>query len=391
MSQIYIVAGARSPLGAFQGKLSHLTAPELCSITIQETIKRANVSIEDIQQVLIGCVLSAGLKQNPARQAMRLAGMADGTGATTVNKVCGSSMQTVMLADALIKNGQAQLIIAGGMESMSNGPYLLDKARAGYRMGHQKISDHIFVDGLEDAETGLSMGVLAQQMADQRGYSREQMDHLAILSLNRAQDAISQGLFREEIVPVEIKTAKKRDVVENDELPFAANIDKIPLLKPAFKVEGTITAANASSLADGAVALLLASEDMVKAKNLKPLAQIVASTTHSQHPKDFTIAPVGAIESLLTKVGWHIDEVDLWEINEAFALVPLLAIDTLNIDIDKVNIHGGACALGHPLGATGARVILTLIYALKQTGGTKGIAALCIGGGEATAIAIEIV
>lgn len=375
MSQVYIVAGARSPLGAFQGKLSHFTATELCSITIKETIKRANVSIADIQQVLIGCVLSAGLKQNPARQAMRLAGMADGTGATTVNKVCGSSMQTVMLADALIKAGQAQLIIAGGMESMSNAPYLLDKARAGYRMGHQKISDHIFVDGLEDAETGLSMGVLAQQMADQRGYSREQMDHLAILSLNRAQDAISQGLFREEIVPVEIKTAKKLDVVENDESPFAANIGKIPLLKAAFKVEGTITAANASSLADGAVALLLASEDMVKAKNLKPLAQIVASTTHSQHPKDFTIAPVGGIESLLTKVGWHIDEVDLWEINEAFTLVPLLAIDTLNIDIDKVNIHGGACALGHPLGATGARIILTLIYALKQTGGTKGIAA----------------
>ncbi len=390
MTQVFIVNGVRTPLGAFQGKLSSLTAPELSAITIREIIVRAKIAPNDIQDVLIGCVLSAGLKQNPARQAMRLAGLADSTGAITLNKVCGSGMQTVMLAHSMIQAKHADLIIAGGMESMSNAPYLLAKARSGYRMGHGEIKDHMFIDGLEDAETSYSMGTFAQDMAEQKGYRREQMDEFAIFSLKRAQHAISHGCFRQEIVPIHLKTRQGEITIEDDEPPFLAKIDKIPLLKPAFKQNGTITAANASSIADGAASLLIASEKIVREKNLQPLAKIVATATHSQHPAEFTIAPIGAIHKLFYKTGWTVTDVDVWEINEAFAMVTMAAMDEFQIDPEKVNIHGGACALGHPLGATGTRIILTLIHALKRINAKRGIATLCIGGGEATAIAIEI-
>ena len=390
MTDIVIVNGARTAMGGFQGSLSGQTAPELGAATIKAAISRAGLQPNDVEEVIMGCVLSAGLKQGPARQAMRQAGIPDAAGAVTINKLCGSGMKAVMQAADMIKAGSATVVIAGGMESMSNAPYVLPKARAGYRMGHGEIKDHMFLDGLEDAETSRLMGSFAQDMANSKGYTREQMDDFAIRSLKRAQTAITEGYFADEIVPVTVSTRKGDVIVDKDEQPFNANIDKIPTLRPAFAKDGTITAANASSISDGASALVLTSADNATAKGLTPLAKIVAYASNSQHPSEFTIAPVGAIQKVLNKTGWAVAEVDLWEINEAFAMVTMCPIDEFQLDAEKVNINGGACALGHPVGSTGSRIILTLIHALKRTGGKKGIAALCIGGGEATAVAIEL-
>ncbi|HFN6965039.1 TPA: acetyl-CoA C-acyltransferase [Acinetobacter baumannii] len=390
MTDIVIVNGARTALGGFQGSLSGLTAPELGAVTIKEAIARAGLQPTDVEEVIMGCVLPAGLKQGPARQAMRKAGLPDSTGAVTINKLCGSGMKAVMQAADMIKAGSAEIVVAGGMESMTNAPYVLPKARAGYRMGHGEIKDHMFFDGLEDAETGRLMGSFAQDMANTRGYTREQMDDFAIRSLKRAQTAITEGYFKDEIVPVTVSTRKGDVIVDQDEQPLNAKIDKIPSLKPAFAKDGTITAANASSISDGASALVLTSSEVAAQRGLQPLAKIIATASNSQHPSEFTIAPVGAIEKVLKKAGWNAQDVDLWEINEAFAMVTMCPIDDFKLDPEKVNIHGGACALGHPVGSTGSRIILTLIHALKRTGGKKGVAALCIGGGEATAVAIEI-
>ncbi len=390
MTDIVIVNGARTAMGGFQGSLSGLTAPELGAVTIKEAIARAGLQPTDVEEVIMGCVLPAGLKQGPARQAMRKAGLPDSTGAVTINKLCGSGMKAVMQAADMIKAGSAEIVVAGGMESMTNAPYVLPKARAGYRMGHGEIKDHMFFDGLEDAETGRLMGSFAQDMANTRGYTREQMDDFAIRSLKRAQTAITEGYFKDEIVPVTVSTRKGNVIVDQDEQPLNAKIDKIPSLKPAFAKDGTITAANASSISDGASALVLTSSEVAAQRGLQPLAKIIATASNSQHPSEFTIAPVGAIEKVLKKAGWNAQDVGLWEINEAFAMVTMCPIDDFKLDPEKVNIHGGACALGHPVGSTGSRIILTLIHALKRTSGKKGVAALCIGGGEATAVAIEI-
>ncbi|OTG95401.1 thiolase family protein [Acinetobacter sp. ANC 4973] len=388
---IVIVNAVRTAMGGFQGSLSSCTAPDLGAVAIKEVVARSGLQPSDIDEVIFGCVLPAGLKQGPARQAMRQAGLPDATGATTINKICGSGMKAVMQAADAIKAGSAQIVVAGGMESMSNAPYLLEKARAGYRMGHGKIIDHMFQEGLEDAETGLSMGVLAQDMADQKGYTREQQDSFAISSLNKAVTAIHNGYFKAEIVPVTVSGRKGDVIVEQDEQPLNAKADKIPTLRPAFKKDGTITAANASSISDGASALVVTSSDIAAERGLEPIAKVVAYASNSQHPSEFTIAPVGAIEKVLKQTGWTATDVDLWEINEAFAMVTMAAIDAFNLDPSKVNVNGGACSLGHPLGSSGSRIIVTLIHALKRTGGQKGIAALCIGGGEATAIAVELI
>ena len=391
MTDIVIVNGARTAMGGFQGALASVTAPELGAITIKEAIARSGLQPTDVEEVIMGCVLPAGLKQGPARQAMRKAGLPDSTGAVTINKLCGSGMKAVMQAADMIKAGSAEIVVAGGMESMTNAPYILPKARGGFRMGHGEIKDHMFFDGLEDAETGRLMGSFAQDMANTRGYTREQMDDFAIRSLQRAQKAITESYFKDEIVAVPVSSRKGDVIVDQDEQPFNAKIDKIPGLKPAFAKDGTITAANASSISDGASALVLTSSEVAAQRGLQPLAKILATASNSQHPSEFTIAPVGAIEKVLKKAGWNAQEVDLWEINEAFAMVTMCPIDDFKLDAEKVNINGGACALGHPVGSTGSRIILTLIHALKRTGGKKGIAALCIGGGEATAVAIELI
>lgn len=390
MTDIVIVNGARTAMGGFQASLASLTAPDLGAATIQAAISRAGLQPTDIEEVIMGCVLPAGLKQGPARQAMRKAGLPDSTGAVTINKLCGSGMKAVMQAADMIKAGSATYVVAGGMESMTNAPYILPKARGGFRMGHGEVKDHMFLDGLEDAETGRLMGSFAQDMANTKGYTREQMDDFAIRSLKRAQTAVNEGYFTDEIVPVTVSTRKGDVVVDKDEQPFNANIEKIPTLRPAFAKDGTITAANASSISDGASALVLTSADNAAAKGLKPLAKLIAYASNSQHPSEFTIAPVGAIQKVLDKTGWTVADVDLWEINEAFAMVTMCPMDEFKLDPEKVNINGGACALGHPVGSTGSRIILTLIHALKRTGGKRGIAALCIGGGEATAVAIEL-
>ena len=390
MTDIVIVNGARTAMGGFQGSLANVTAPELGAASIQAAIQRAGVQATEIDEVIMGCVLPAGLKQGPARQAMRQAGLPDSTGAVTINKLCGSGMKAVMQAADAIKAGSASIIVAGGMESMSNAPYVLTKARAGYRMGHGDVKDHMFLDGLEDAETGRLMGSFAQDMANSKGYTRQQMDDFAIRSLKRAQTAVNAGYFADEIVPVTVTTRKGDVIVDKDEQPFNANIEKIPTLRPAFAKDGSITAANASSISDGASALVLTSAEHAAAKGLKPMAKIVAYATNSQHPSEFTIAPIGAIQKVLDRAGWNAQDVDLWEINEAFAMVTMCPMDEFKLDPEKVNINGGACALGHPVGSTGSRIILTLIHALKRTGGKRGVAALCIGGGEATAVAIEL-
>ncbi|KPQ28076.1 MAG: acetyl-CoA C-acetyltransferase [Marinobacter excellens HL-55] len=393
MSQdnVVIVSGVRTPMGGFMGSLAPVSAPELGAISIAEAVKRAGLQPADVQEVIMGNVLPAGLKQGPARQAMRKAGLPDSTGATTINKLCGSGMKATMFAYDLIKAGTNDIMVAGGMESMSNAPYVLLGARQGYRMGPgQAPQDHMFLDGLEDAETGRLMGSFAQEMADKKGYTREEMDQYAITSLTRAKKAIEAGLLKAEIIPVTVKTRKGDVVVEDDEQPHNANIEKIPTLRPAFAKDGTVTAANASSISDGASALVLMRESEAAKRGLMPMARIVAHSTQSQHPSEFTCAPVGAIQSLLEKAGWNKDDVDLFEINEAFAMVAMMPIKELGLDPEKVNIHGGACAQGHPVGSTGSRLLVTLMHALKHYGKKKGVAALCIGGGEATAMAIEL-
>jgi len=390
-NSIVIVSGARTPMGGFQGSLSSISAVDLGALSIREAVSRAGIEADAIEEVIMGCVLPAGLKQGPARQASLNAGLPAATGCTTMNKLCGSGMKAVMLAHDLIKAGSNSIMVAGGMESMSNAPYLLEKARTGLRMGHGEIKDHMFLDGLEDARSGRLMGSFAQDTADQNDITRADMDAYAIESLKRAQAAIESGVLDKEIVPVTVKTRKGEVVVKHDEQPHNANLDKIPSLKPAFKSDGSITAANASSISDGASALVLMSAAEAERRSLKPLARIVGHATQSQDPSEFTLAPVGAMSNLFAKTGWSVADVDLFEINEAFAMVTMLAMREHNLDHAKVNIYGGACAQGHPVGSTGSRIIITLINALQNTGGKRGVASLCIGGGEATAIAIELI
>ena len=383
VKQVYIASAARTPVGSFQGALSSMSAPELGAHSIRASIDRASVQDSQIDEVIMGNVVSAGLKQAPARQAMRNAGLPDSCGATTVNKVCGSGMKAIMLATDLIKADSGTTIIAGGMESMSNAPYLVQKARSGLRMGHQQMQDALFLDGLEDAETGGSMGSFAQTTADQFQLTRKDMDDYATNSVVRAREAIENKFLEAEIEPILVGESR----ITDDEQPGRAKLEKISSLRPAFKADGTITAANSSSISDGASSLVLTSD----AHNLtvEPLGTIVGHCTHSIHPSDFTIAPVGAIQKLLTKIDWKIDDVELFEINEAFAMVTMLAIQELNLDPAKVNLYGGACAQGHPIGSTGSRLVVTLAHAMKRLDKKRGIAALCIGGGEATAIALE--
>ncbi|WP_447593024.1 acetyl-CoA C-acyltransferase [Aquipseudomonas campi] len=390
MSDIVIVSGARTPMGGFQGSLSGVPAVELGAIAIREAVARAGIQPEDVEEVIMGCVLPAGLKQGPARQASLNAGLPAATGCTTINKLCGSGMKAVMQAHDALKAGSNQVMVAGGMESMSNAPYLIEKARGGLRMGHGDIKDHMFLDGLEDARTGRLMGSFAQETADKYGITREEMDAYAIESLRRAQSAIKDGSLVAEIVPVTVTSRKGEAVITDDEQPLNANLEKIPGLKPAFSKDGTITAANASSISDGASALVLMTAEEAARRGLKPVAKLVAHATQSQDPSEFTIAPIGAMSNLFRKTGWSKDDVDLFEINEAFAMVTMLAIREHGLDPAKVNVFGGACAQGHPVGSTGSRLIVTLINALQKTGGKRGVASLCIGGGEATAVAIEL-
>ncbi len=388
---VYIVSGARTPMGGLLGSLSGASAVELGTTAIAETVKRAGIDAKDIEEVIMGCVLQAGLKQGPARQAALAAGIPKTTGCVTVNKLCGSGMQTTIYAHDMIKAGTCSVALAGGMESMSNAPHLIPGARGGVGTGSKGLEDHMFFDGLQDAYKGGLMGAFAQATADDNGLTREAMDAFAIESLKRAKQAIDDGSLDAESVPVTIKTRKGELVVKDDEQPGKANLDKIPTLKPAFKKDGTVTAANSSSISDGASALLLMSGAEVEKRGLKPLARIVAHSRNSHEPELFTTAPIGAIEKLYAKTGWTKDDVDLWEINEAFAMVTMLAMRDLELDHAKVNVHGGACAQGHPIGSTGSRIILSLIYALQKYGKKRGIAALCIGGGEALATAIELV
>lgn len=380
--EVYLVSAARTPVGSFQGSLATLTAPELGAHAVRAAVAAGKLDTDRIDEVILGNVVSAGLKQAPARQAMRIAGLPDSCGATTINKVCGSGMKTAMLATDIIRAGSAQTVIAGGMESMSGAPYILAKARAGLRMGHTSMQDTLFLDGLEDAESGDSMGSFAQQTADEYQLTREAMDAFAIESVNRARAAIANQSLAAEITAIEIAG----NIVTDDEQPGRAKLEKIPNLRPAFKTDGTITAANSSSISDGASALVLAAESAVSSE---PLARIVGHATHAIHPSQFTIAPVGAIQKLIDKIGWDLADVEIFEINEAFAMVTMLAIQELKLDPERVNMFGGACAQGHPIGSTGSRLIVTLAHALKNQGRKRGIAALCIGGGEATAIALE--
>ena len=388
---VYIVNGARTPMGGLQGCFSSISAVELGSAAIEETLNRSCIEKKEVQEVIMGCVLPGGLRQGPARQAAIQAGIPVETGASTINKLCGSGMKATMLGFDSIKAGSNQLVITGGMESMSNAPYLLPKARQGLRMGHGEIQDSMFTDGLEDASSARLMGSFAQEVADEYQLTRESMDEFAIASLSKAKAAIENQSLAPEIVPITVKTRQGQKVINEDEQPGNAQIDKIPKLKPAFKDGGTVTAANSSSISDGASAMLLASETAVKTFSLNPMAKICAHSTNSMEPSKFTLAPIGAIENILEITGWDKSEVDLFEINEAFAMVTMLATKELDLDPSKVNIHGGACAQGHPIGSTGSRIIISLMYALKKTGGKKGIAALCIGGGEATAVALELV
>ena len=387
---IYIVSGARTPMGGLMGDLATVPATELGSTAIRAAVERASISAASVDEVFMGCVLPAGLKQCPARQAARNAGLPDDVGAVTVNKACGSGMQATIFGIDSIRAGTNRVAVTGGLESMSNAPHLMPTGRAGQRLGHTSIYDHMFIDGLEDAYTGAAMGTFAQKTADDHGITREAMDAFAIQSLSRAQMAIEQGLLKAETAVVEVKTRRETISVVDDEQPHKGRIDKIPSLRAAFTKDGTITAANASSISDGASALVLASESAVQEFGLKPMARIIAHARSSRAPEEFTLAPVDAISSLLNKTGWSTDDVDLWEINEAFAMVTMLAMQAHGLDHEKVNVHGGACAQGHPIGSTGSRIIVTLMHALHHYGKARGIAALCIGGGEATAVAIEM-
>jgi len=386
-----VVAGyARTPIGGFQGDLKELTAPELGAIAIRAGVERAGIPFESVQEVLFGCVLPAGQGQAPARQAALGAGLPLSAGATTINKVCGSGMKAVMLAHDLLTVGSVDIAVAGGMESMTNAPYLLDRARAGYRLGHQRALDHIFLDGLEDAyDKGRLMGTFAENCAQSYSFTREAQDEYALGSLARAQQAIADGSFAAEIVPVTGKSGKTEREVRNDELPLKARPEKIPALRPAFQENGTVTAANASSISDGAAALVLMRRSEAERRGTQPLAVIVGHATHAQSPGLFTTAPIGAMRRLMERTGWKIDDIDLFEINEAFAVVVMAAMRDLNLPREKVNVHGGACALGHPIGASGARIVVTLLSALTKYGLKRGVASLCIGGGEATAVAVE--
>ena len=388
---IVIVSAARTPMGGFQGELKGFAAPELGAAAIRAAVERAKLSTEAVGEVIMGCVLPAGQGQAPARQASLGAGLPLAAGCTTVNKMCGSGMKAAMLAHDLLAAGSMDVVVAGGMESMTNAPYLMPKARAGYRMGHQQVLDHMFYDGLEDAyDKGRLMGSFAEDCAQKYAFTREAQDGFAIASLERAQKANKEGWFAWEITPLAIKSGKEERFVETDEQPFKANIAKIPSLKPAFRKDGTVTAANSSSISDGAAALVMMRRSQADKRGLAPLAVMVGHATHAQEPGWFTTAPVGAIRKLFERTGWRSDKVDLYEINEAFAVVAMAAMKEHGLPHDKVNVHGGACALGHPIGASGARLMVTLIGALRKYGLKRGVASLCIGGGEATAVALEL-
>ena len=389
---IVIVSAVRTPMGGFQGELKSLTAPQLGAAAIKAAVERAGVASDAVDEVLFGCVLPAGLGQAPARQAALGAGLDKSTRCTTVNKMCGSGMQTTIMAHDMLLAGSADVVIAGGMESMSNSPYLLDRARAGYRMGHGRVLDSMFLDGLEDAyDKGRLMGTFAEDCAEANSFSREAQDAFAIASTTRAQQAIKDGGFKDEIVPLTVTVGKEQVVISNDEQPPKAKLDKVASLKPAFRDGGTVTAANSSSISDGAAALVLMRQSHAQQLGLKPLAVIHGHAAFADTPGLFPTAPIGAIKKLVKKTGWALDQVDLFEVNEAFAVVGMAAMTHLEIPHDKLNVHGGACALGHPIGASGARILVTLLAALRKKQLKRGIAAICIGGGEATAMAVECV
>jgi acetyl-CoA C-acetyltransferase len=388
---VVIVSAARTPMGGFQGDFNSLTAPQLGSVAIKAAVERAGIKPEQVDEVVFGNVLQAGVGQAPARQAALGAGLPLSAGCTTVHKVCGSALKSVMLMHDSLLAGSYEIGVAGGQESMSNAPYLLPKARGGYRLGHGQMLDHMFFDGLEDAyQKGRLMGTFAEECAESYGFTRAAQDEFAIRSTTRAQNAIKDGSFAWEIAPVTVASKKGDVIVSNDEQPPKAQIDKIPNLKPAFKKDGTVTAANSSSISDGAAAVVLMRESKARALGLTPLARIVGHTTHAQEPNLFTTAPVFAMRKLFAKTGWTADSVDLYEINEAFAVVTMAAMHDLKLPAEKVNVHGGACALGHPIGASGCRILVTLLGALKKYGGKRGVASLCIGGGEAVAVAVEM-
>ena len=388
---IVIVGSARTAMGGMQGDFAAVTAPQLGATAIEAALQRAGINGDDVDEVIMGNVLGAGQGQAPARQASKGAGIPDAVGATTINKMCGSGMKAAMFGHDLLVAGSAEVVVAGGMESMTNAPYLLPNARSGMRLGHGEVKDHMFLDGLEDAyDKGLAMGVFAEQTAQHYQFTREQQDAYAIESLTRAKAATADGSFAGEITAMTVKERRSERVVEIDEQPGNANIEKIPSLRPAFAKDGTVTAANSSSISDGAAALVLMRQSEAEKRGLTPLAKIVGHATHAQEPAWFTTAPIGAANTLFEKTGWDKADVDLWEVNEAFAVVTMSAMKELGLPHDIVNIHGGACALGHPIGASGARILVTLMAALQKTGGKRGVATLCIGGGEATAMAVEM-
>jgi acetyl-CoA C-acetyltransferase len=388
---VVILSARRTPVGAFQGALSTVTAPQLGAVAIKAALADSGLTASQIDEVILGNVLSAGIGQAPARQAALGAGLPTSVPCTTLNKMCGSAMRAVMLGADQILAGTARVVVAGGIESMTNAPYLLPKARAGYRMGHQEVIDHMFFDGLQSPWDGQLMGCFAEATSEKYGFTRQAQDDFAAESVRRALGAVNKGDFNAEVANVTAKTRKGEVVVDKDETPFTLDIAKIPTLKPAFKKDGTVTAASSSGISDGAAALVLARESFAASKGLKPLARILGYTSFAREPEWFTLAPVGAIQKLLAQLNWQATDVDLYEINEAFAAVPMAAMKDLSLDHAKVNVNGGACALGHPIGATGARILTTLLYALKARGKKRGIASLCIGGGEATAIAVELV
>jgi acetyl-CoA C-acetyltransferase len=389
---IVIVGMSRTPMGGFQGDFASVTAPTLGSTAIKGALEQSKLNPEDIDEVYMGCVLPAGIGQAPARQAALGAGLTKNTACATINKMCGSGMETVRLAHNTLIAGSADIIVAGGMESMSNAPYILPKMRSGARIGHAEVKDHMFLDGLEDAyDSGTLMGVFAEKTAEKYGFTREAQDEFAISSLSRANAAIENGHFKNEITPVTVKNRKGDIVIDTDEQPGKARPEKIPALRPAFAKDGTVTAANASSISDGASAIIMMRESEANKRDIKPIARIIEHSVHAQEPNWFTTAPVGAMEKLYKKTGWTDATVDLYEINEAFAVVTMAAMHDLNLSHEKINIHGGACALGHPIGSSGSRIMITLLAALKTHGGKRGIASLCIGGGEATAIALELI
>ena len=388
---IVIVAAKRTPIGAFQGALSGASAPQLGAAAIAAAVADCGIPVADVDRVIMGCVLPAGLGQAPARQAALAAGIPEGTPCITVNKMCGSGMESIILAHDMIKAGSAGVVVAGGLESMSNAPYLLPKARAGMRMGHQEALDHMFYDGLQDPYSGEMMGHFAQVTADKYGFTREEMDAYAIESVTRAQRAVADGSFAGEIAPVTIKSRRGEVIVDTDETPGTVSVDKIPTLRPAFAKDGTVTAATSSSISDGAAAVVLMTAADAEKRGITPIARVVAHSAFAHEPAWFTTAPVYALRKLLDTQGWSVDDVDLFEINEAFAVVTMAALKDVGISHDKVNVNGGACALGHPIGATGCRISVTLLHELAARGLNRGIATQCIGGGEATAVAYEIV